>query len=189
MFQSNHDQADDGIFNAMNSRRNQVLRGSRIGVAVLQGVAGHSFWLCVAFVFILAEASSQVISDRPPKQTFVCTDADLRGCVQVLADSISIWEEEEFYEGLPATCHLEVCTTMLAETYAFQFDSPDDNPVHWRSWIEVMALAEVPEASLILEAWMREDMPREFLYDDARPGGFRFNGTPSGMEFKFIAYY
>ena len=189
MFQSNHAQAEDGIFNAMNILVSPVLRNNRRGAAVLKNAVDLSIWLCVAFFFIHTRASPQTHSDRPLNRTIECTDADLRGCVQVLADSISIWEEEEFYEGLPSTCHWEVCTSMLMERYAFQFDSPEDNPMHWHSWIEVMALAEVPEAILILEAWMREDRPREFLYDDARPGGFRFNGTPSGMEFNFIAYY
>ena len=50
---------------------------------------------------------------------------------------------------------MEVCTTMLMELFQFHFDSAPGNHGFWLSWIEIVALADVPEANLILRAWIK----------------------------------
>ena len=98
--------------------------------------------MMVTFCSIAQAQQSGIIHLMTPEMSF---DSDrFIVCVESLADSVRIWEEEKLFEGAsPSSVSLETCTSLFATSYLFEDQEgrllPEAWLLTWEQWMAAMA--------------------------------------------------
>ena len=146
--------------------------------------------MMVTFCSIAQAQQSGIIHLMTPEMSF---DSDrFIVCVESLADSVRIWEEEKLFEGAsPSSVSLETCTSLFATSYLFEDQEgrllPEAWLLTWEQWMAAMAEVGVNEAEQILRSWNEAGRPMEFQHSLEMSGGYFLTLEPGIFRMEFFS--
>ena len=131
-----------------------------------------------------------VIQLMTPEMSF---DSDqMIVCFASLADAVSIWESDRYYEGTaPSGLSVEMCSSFSSTMYSFTDAKGKEDSEAWtRTWVQWfygMRESGVPMAAEILEAWVAEGRPTAFDHFYETHGGHALRAEPGKFTIEFYS--